>query len=381
MAGSAFKRLAVQTSHYSLASFLTMLAGLVTFPLLTRLFSVDDYGVMNLVAATVTVFVALGKVGVQHSIIRYHSEATAGLGRYSLAQLRSTTLLAMLGTGVVAALVLAVGSQLVPARWLGDPRIPGLTVIVSVVVAVQVFESTLIQFIRAEQRTSMLLIYQVAKKYVGVGLILFAVLVIARTLTAFYTATAIAESLTIGALALFMFRRSGFPLPSPAQFSRPLYFELLGFGIPMLIGYELSGIILSVGARYVIAGTIGEAPLGLYGAAYNLCQYVQAVLIWPVSRSTYRCGTRKAAPRPAPSSAVRCAPTRWWVRPSSPGWPRWAPSFCPRWPLTSTPAPRPFSPGSSPVWSWTGPPACWGQACSSIAKPGSSEASSSAAQS
>jgi len=285
MAGSAFKRLAVQTSHYSLASFLTMLAGLVTFPLLTRLFSVDDYGVMNLVAATVTVFVALGKVGVQHSIIRYHSEATAGLGRYSLAQLRSTTLLAMLGTGVVAALVLAVGSQLVPARWLGDPRIPGLTVIVSVVVAVQVFESTLIQFIRAEQRTSMLLIYQVAKKYVGVGLILFAVLVIARTLTAFYTATAIAESLTIGALALFMFRRSGFPLPSPAQFSRPLYFELLGFGIPMLIGYELSGIILSVGARYVIAGTIGEAPLGLYGAAYNLCQYVQAVLIWPVSQA------------------------------------------------------------------------------------------------
>jgi len=258
MAGSAFKRLVVQTSHYSLTSLFVMVAGLVTFPLLTRLFSVADYGIMSLVGATISVAVALGKVGVQHSIIRYHSEIVAGHSRYSLAQLSSTTMLAMLATGGTAAFMLAIGSQLLPARWLGDPRIPGLTVIVSVVVAVQVFESTLIQFIRAEQRTSMLLIYQVAKKYVGVGLILFAVLVIARTLTAFYTATAIAESLTISALALFMFRRSGFLLPSPAQFSRPLYFELLGFGIPMLIGYELSGIILSVGARYVIAGTIGE---------------------------------------------------------------------------------------------------------------------------
>jgi O-antigen/teichoic acid export membrane protein len=285
MAGSAFRRLAVQTSHYSLASLFTMLAGLVTFPLLTRLFSVDDYGVMNLVGATIMVAVAIGKVGVQHSILRYHSEITAGQSRYSLAQLSSTTLFAMMGTGVAVALLLAVVSHLVPTRWLGDPRVPGLMVIVSSVVVAQVLESALVSFMRAEQRTSLLMIYQVIKKYIGVGLILLVVLVIARSLTAFYTATAITESAAIGALALFMFRRGSRQLPTPAQFSRPLYFELLGFGIPMLIGYELSGIILSVGDRYVIACTIGEAPLGLYGAAYNLCQYIQAVLIWPVSQA------------------------------------------------------------------------------------------------
>ena len=53
----------------------------------------------------------------------------------------------------------------------------------------------------------------------------------------------------------------------------------------MMIGYELSGIVLAVGDRYVIAGTIGETPLGLYGAAYNLCQYVQAVLITSVGQA------------------------------------------------------------------------------------------------
>ena len=37
----------------------------------------------------------------------------------------------------------------------------------------------------------------------------------------------------------------------------------------MMIGYELSGTILSVGDRYVIKAVIGDAQLGLYSAAYN----------------------------------------------------------------------------------------------------------------
>jgi O-antigen/teichoic acid export membrane protein len=47
----------------------------------------------------------------------------------------------------------------------------------------------------------------------------------------------------------------------------------------MMIGYELSGLILSIGDRYVIDGLVGEEPLGLYAAAYNLCQYVQALVM------------------------------------------------------------------------------------------------------
>src|ERR1700749_798868 len=86
-ADSPLKRLMVQTSHYGLTSLFNMVAGLVTFPILTRLFSVADYGTMTLIAATLTVSVAVAKVGVQHSIVRYHSEIDAGKSKYSLAQL------------------------------------------------------------------------------------------------------------------------------------------------------------------------------------------------------------------------------------------------------------------------------------------------------
>jgi len=282
---SALKTLVVQASHYSVASLFSVVAGLVTFPLLTRVFSVADYGVMNLVAATLTVSVALGKVGVQHSILRYESEIRAGKGRYTLKQLYSTTEIGMLGSALFVTLALLVGARVVPVSWLGDPRLRKLFTIASLLIVVQVLESALVNFLRAEQQTSVLMKYQVAKKYLGLGLILFAVFVLSGTLTAFYSASVVSETCAVGILAAFLFRNGRRPPPSVAEFSRPLYRELLAFGIPMMIGYELSGIVLAVGDRYVIAGTIGETPLGLYGAAYNLCQYVQAVLITSVGQA------------------------------------------------------------------------------------------------
>ena len=124
MADNPLKRLLVQTSHYSVASLLTPVSGLVWLPLLTRIFSVADYGVMNLISATLDVSVALGKVGFQHSVV-----------------------------------------------------------------LIQFVESALFSFLRADQRTTTLMKYQVAKKYLGLGLILFAVFVVSRTLMAFYSPT------------------------------------------------------------------------------------------------------------------------------------------------------------------------------------------------
>lgn len=284
-APSPLKRLLVQASHYSFASLLSTLAGLISFPLLTRIFSVGDYGVMNLISATLTAALALGKVGVQHAIIRYRTETLAGKGRYSAAQLYATTFLGMCGSGLLAAVVLGVGAQLVPLRWLGDRRLPTLFAIASLVVFIQVAESIIFNFLRADQKTAVLMKYQVGKRYFGLALVLFAVFVISRTLMAFYGAMLVTEMVAVGALTVAFFRRRSVPPLARRDFSLPLYRELLAFGIPMMIGYEMSGIVLGVGDRYVIHGMIGEQPLGLYSAAYNLCQYVQTVFVASVGQA------------------------------------------------------------------------------------------------
>jgi O-antigen/teichoic acid export membrane protein len=285
VAESPLKRLFVQTSHYSVASVLTTVAGLITFPILTRIFSVADYGLMNLVAATLTVAQALGKVGIQHSIIRYDSEIRAGKGRYTILQLYSTTAFGMLASALAVVLVIAIGAQIVPSHWLGDPRLRGLFAIASFLVVIQVTDSGLTNFLRAEQDSTTLMKYSVLKRYWGIGITLGTLFLIARSLTAFYAASIASEGLAVMTLALFVFRSGRRPVPRVAQFSRPLYVELLGFGLPMMIGYEISGIVLAVGDRYVIQGVIGPEPLGLYSAAYNLCQYVQAVFIASLSQA------------------------------------------------------------------------------------------------
>lgn len=284
MRGS-LKQLAVHVSHYSLASLLTTLAGFISFPLLTRIFSVADYGAMSLVAATVTIAAAVGKLGVQHSVLRYHSEISAGKRPFTHRQLSSTTVLGALATGGAAAALLLVMTRLAPAGVLGDSRVRLLLAIMCVAVVMQVVGSSLVNFTRAELRTKLLVVYQVAKKYLGLALILLAVLAISRTLTAFYIATVLGETLAVLALALVLFRRGGFARPDLRHFSLPLFKEMLAFGIPMMVGYELSGIVLAVGDRYVIEALIGPEPLGLYAAAYNLCEYVQLVFISSVGQA------------------------------------------------------------------------------------------------
>jgi O-antigen/teichoic acid export membrane protein len=282
---SALKRLAVQTSHYGITSLLTVMAGLVSFPLLTRIFSVAEYGVMNLIAATVTLSVAFGKLGVQHSILRYHSEIKTGKSRFTMPQLVSTTFFGMLATGLVVALLLVLGTHWAPVRWLGDEQLRPLFAIASLLILVQVVESGLINFVRAEQRTTAFMKYQVVKKYLTIIAIVVALLGISRSLRAFYTANVLAEAVALAGLAYLLFADRAQARPSAGEFSRPLYKELVAFGIPMMIGYEMSSLVLGVGDRYVIEGMIGEKPLGLYAAAYNLCVYVQQVVIASVGQA------------------------------------------------------------------------------------------------
>ncbi len=280
------KRLLVHISHYSLASLLTTVAGLISFPFLTRVFSVADYGAINLIAATLSMTVTLGKVGIQHSIIRYHSEIASGKRPFDLDNLYSTTFFGACGTGLAAGLILLAVTHFGPATWFGD--IPDLRLcfaLACIVCLAQVVESVLVNVARAKQLTMLLMLYQVIKRYAVLVLVIAGILFVARSLISFYVATVAVEIAAPVVLALHFFRSSAHTHPQPSRFSRPLYLEMLRFGIPMMVGYELSSIILAVGDRYVIDWMIGNEPLGLYAAAYNLCQYVQAIVISSVGQA------------------------------------------------------------------------------------------------
>jgi len=180
-------------------------------------------------------------------------------------------------------LVMVIISQFAPEKWLGGQEVRFLFAFASLLVVVGVVESAVTNFLRANQETTLLMKYQVAKKYVGLGLIVGALLLVAKNLKGYYVPFVATELAAVVALSWIFFRNRAHP--SAAAFSPKLYRQLIAFGIPMMVGYEVSGIVLAVGDRYVIDGVIGEEPLGLYSAAYNLCQYVQSVVIISVTQA------------------------------------------------------------------------------------------------
>src|SRR5262249_35502155 len=163
-------------------SLLTTIAGLVSFPFLTRVFSVAEYGMMNLIAATLSLTVAVGKVGVQHSIIRYHSEIASGKRTFGLNHLYSTTFFGMLGSGLAAGLILLAVTYLGPADWFGDlPDLRLCFALTCIIVVAQVVESVLVNLVRARQLTTLLMVYQVIKRYALLGLVIAGILLVARS--------------------------------------------------------------------------------------------------------------------------------------------------------------------------------------------------------
>lgn len=270
------KRFAAHTSNYTLSSVLVTLAGLVSFPILTRILDVGEYGVMNLVATALSLMVGVAKLGMQHSALRFYSEVKAGKRDIGLDAYVSTVLWGMGAVGLITTVLWALLSQVIPQSWWNnDDRVRFFMLITSSLILIRVLDSAFVNQLRAQERSGVLMIYNVLRRYFGLALLLGVLFYVAGNLWGFFVATIIGELVPVIVLGFWMLR-DGFPKAD--LFSKPLFKEMLAFGIPML-GFELSTVILSMGDRYLIQNILGADSVGIYSAAYNLCDYIKAILL------------------------------------------------------------------------------------------------------
>lgn len=269
---SLFSSLAKHIRNNSLASVLTTIAGLVSFPVLTRALHVEDYGVMNLVASALTLAVGLGKLGMQHATLRFYTDVNAGrISGVRSDQYAPTVIYGMALLGLVATVLWVLVSLLVPDRMWGDPRMAPLMLLTAVLVQARVVQSGLTNILRAQERSGQLAVLSVFSRYVSLALVLGAVLLIAPTLWSFYGATVLAELVVLGVTLWWVFRRQTMSVHA----SSPQLFKAMAlFAVPMT-GYELASVVLQLGDRYVQQAYLSTEAVGLYSAAYNLCDYIR----------------------------------------------------------------------------------------------------------
>ena len=276
---TAFRRLAVHIANYSLGSVLAIVASFISFPLLTRLLSVDDYGIMSLIASILTFVVSIGKLGLQHSTFRFYSDARSGRSSMNMASLLSTSIYGMLGVGSAATIVFFLFTRFAPDTWWANDQIRSVMALASVLVLIRILESAFVNQWRAEERSGALSIYQVLRKYADIAIIIFALYHISKSVWGFYVAMIVSESAGVAVIAWLTIRRS--PV-SMSDFSATLFKAMLAFGIPML-GFELVAVLSVLADRYVIQHMLSTAELGLYSAAYNLSDSLRGAVIASVT--------------------------------------------------------------------------------------------------
>jgi O-antigen/teichoic acid export membrane protein len=274
---SPFGKFIKQFSHFFAGFGLAQLLGFVTFPILTRALTKEQYGVMSLVYTTMFLAVAVSKAGLSDGIIRFHKEYSA------LPEKRTIFSSTVLMRGLIFSLVsVLLYLALIPVlnRYLTTG---GNYIICFAVMACYLFIRPLniivINFLRANGKTVFLNAVGLISTAVSVGLSLLLLLYFIRELYGYFIGVVIAE--LFASIIFFSWFLRKYKV-IPARASGDLAIQLIKFGLPLLFS-ECAFLALSYVDRYLIVAYYDEAVLGLYSAGYNLAMYIANILMFSIS--------------------------------------------------------------------------------------------------
>jgi len=266
--------------HYSYGNVLVVMAGLISFPVFTRMLSPENYGLMSLLNLCASLCLVFTKGGLQQAVVKYWNPQN---GDAFADRLVSTAFLGLLFIAIPV-LVVFFGTATVYAWVKGDPSLIGYAAVVGIWVFFDAGKLVVMNFYRSLQKASLYNVMLVGTKYLQIFFAIGFLVFFAQSgvLGVFYGF--VAGSLIVLAGALFL-SRDLFHVRMKS-FDPALFRQMIVFGFP-LVGYELLNQLLVYGDRIIIKFHLGNAAVGLYSAAYNLTFNVQTVMVTSVSLAIY----------------------------------------------------------------------------------------------
>ncbi len=275
---NSIKKFFTQFSHYTIAEILVFVAGFISFPILTRLLSTEEYGSLSLVTITLWLFMSIAKGGLQESAVRFFGEYNIKKDNED----RQTYYATFFYGSIILALficLLVVLSGPALKNLFGKASTMEMVWILSGLIFTGTMSIHLLNFMRAEQRTRAYNTIVVLKRYSNVLLGIAFLFWISRTVRSLFLGHLIADSAILLLLILLSLRR--FPL-KPTKFSSSLLKTGLIFGFP-LIGFELGHFLIKSSDRYIIQFLMGAETVGLFSAAANICHYAKDLILFPLT--------------------------------------------------------------------------------------------------
>ncbi len=261
--------------NYASAGVLTAFVGFITFPILTRSLTVAEYGVLGLITASLTLFVAVGKLGMQHAVIRFYAQIKNANLTFSVSQMNSTvSMMFVLFAALTTGLWLLIGYGFMPRHSEFD-NISTLFLVASGIVFFRLLGSCFLNFLRAQQRSAIVGFTHVVTRYLYLLMVLGVV---------FFTNISVAYVLLAMVLAeivgvVFAGKKYWPDFKFNFKDIKPsLGKAMLVYGMPLMM-LESLGLVMRLSDRYIIQVMLGENELGMYSASYNLTAYLDLIIL------------------------------------------------------------------------------------------------------
>ncbi|HBY58150.1 MAG TPA: hypothetical protein DEG96_09920 [Candidatus Atribacteria bacterium] len=250
-------------AKYIPAQFVPALVGLITIPIVTRLFSPADYGNYVLVTATVSILTTIAVGWLDNSIIRFYpAYELRGELSYFYNSVLGMTLVSVAAIFVIFLGILSLGQVHISASLCSLMRLGGLVFIVTS------FFQVLQTFLRAKRQvqwyTSFALWHSVAKVGLGITLIFMWNMGIEGLLWGSVISIVIAMPL------LYWFS-VGKGTSVKVGISLPMVSEMAKYGFPLVVSF-LASWIMSFSDRYILGLFRSSQEVGIYSASYGIAE-------------------------------------------------------------------------------------------------------------
>lgn len=274
---SSIKTFFIQFSHFFSGMVIIQLFGLITFPILTRAMTIEQYGIFSLINTTIMLSVVPSKAGISNAIIRFYAEYSDTDNSRSI--FASTVIYYGTIISVAGTIIYIIGFSI--ANYYADMRIEYAMcfLIMGAYQFVRPINIIGFNFLRVNNKTIFINILSLASKVTSVAIGLLLLLVVIKELYGYFIGLLLAEYMAFCFIFKWFFNNYKF---NRQHVSRKIINSLIVFGFPLLLN-EMSYLLLSYGDRYIIDWKIGHEALGVYSVGYNLAMYVSNIITFALS--------------------------------------------------------------------------------------------------
>ncbi len=270
---SEIRALVKSSGMYALSSLVAPFLTLLLAPFLTHALSHTDYGALAVLTTVIALVSGVTQLGVAYAFFRAYTDDESQRAQLDVL---STTSLLLLCISATIAITVLFAAPWIAEVLLNDASLANTIRLASVVVLIQNLTVPGLSWLRAENRAGRYSMLSVVNLLITAGATVFLVGVVHMGMDGSLIATASGSAFIVLCTLPVIFVRAGM------RFRYAILWRLITFGFPHVINL-LSGWVLQLSDRYLLAhfGSLSQAAS--YAVAYSLGGIASTLIIAPFS--------------------------------------------------------------------------------------------------